>query len=91
MQRQGDQSAGSTTGVQTSYWSALFQPLSDFLSAESHSTDFTNTRGWLIRERIRPLALILVIFLPLWIPLEFYPKFVIFRPQNPRIASNLGG
>lgn len=81
MQQAGNQEAESNGSARASAWSALFRPLADFVSANNHSTDFTATRGRLIRERIAPLALILAVVLPLWIPLEFYlvetPQFAL--------------
>lgn len=71
MHESGEQKIPADTGSWASNWVAAFHPLTDLVSANSHSRDFTSTRAWLISERIAPLALLLAICLPLWIPLEF--------------------
>ncbi len=45
--------------------------LPDLIHGGGHAPDFQETRADYIRRRIRPLALMLVIGLPLWLPLEF--------------------
>lgn len=72
MPESGEQKIPAATGWWALNWVAALQPLADLVSANSHSRDFTSTRAWLISERIAPLALLLAICLPLWIPLEFH-------------------
>ncbi|WP_028491311.1 GGDEF domain-containing protein [Thioalkalivibrio sp. ALE19] len=46
--------------------------LPDLVHGGGHAPDFRETRADYIRRRIRPLALLLAIGLPLWLPLEFF-------------------
>lgn len=45
--------------------------IAELLSAHRHAADFTASRTDYIRTRLRPLALILAILLPAWIPVDY--------------------
>ncbi|MCP4701863.1 MAG: diguanylate cyclase [Gammaproteobacteria bacterium] len=45
--------------------------IQDLLTGANHSRDFCGTRAAYINGRVKPLALILAILIPLWIPIDY--------------------
>lgn len=46
-------------------------PVAELLSTRHHAVDFTTSRTDYITTRLRPLALILAVLLPTWIPVDY--------------------